>query len=120
MTLMQGDFRASGVNPAEYTILVLLTDEPSGLTMKELRARTRWERSRLSAQITRMSTRGLVARTKEAGRDGKAIVRITATGERTIQGAAPSHLELVRAEFFDRLTPDDIEALGAIVAKLRD
>ena len=118
LTQMQDGFRASGLSTPEYSILVFLTDSPEGLTMKQLRGLTRWERSRLSHQVTRMVTRGLVTQTKAAGKGGASIVRITAVGERTIQAAAPAHLELVREQFFDRLTPEEVETLGAIAAKL--
>jgi DNA-binding MarR family transcriptional regulator len=72
-----------------------------------------WERSRISHQVGRMETRGLVVR-EECAEDARgSMVRLTDAGRAAIVGAAPQHVEAVRSLFFDVLTDDEVDVLGA-------
>jgi len=77
-----------------------------------------WSRSRLSHHIARIETCGLVTREAHP-EDGRGAVVVLAPGGRhAIEGGAPGHVASVRAHFFDRLTPAEIEALAEITDKV--
>ena len=111
----------SGLSHQDYAILVALTDvEPGELRMHELAAELGWERSRLSHQVTRMGSRGLVSkRACPTDRRG-AFVAITAEGRRAIESAAPGHVADVRELFIDRLTPEQLDTLADIAETTLD
>ena len=98
----------------DYVVLVALTDRPDGrMRLFELGAVLGWEKSRLSHHVGRMAERGLV--TKERCGDDRrgAYVVVTKRGRQAIDAAAPRHLETVRRLFIDRLTPRQLETIGA-------
>ena len=64
--------------------------------MTELADRTAQSRSRLSHQINRMETRGLVSREECEGDKRGTFAVLTANGEVTIKKVAPSHVASVR------------------------
>src|SRR5690606_39434065 len=74
--------------------------------------RCMWSKSRLSHQLDRMADRGLVERQADSANSRAVIVVLTALGRRTIEQAAPYHLESVRRHFIDLLTEEQIDALG--------
>ena len=109
----------------DYVVLVALTDQPDGrLRLFALGRRIGWEKSRLSHQVARMETRGLVKKEKcDSDRRGAYVV-VTGHGMEQIAAAAPSHAEAVRRLFVDRLTPDQLDAVGsaaeAVLADMED
>lgn len=115
----------SGLSEADYTVLVVLSEEPDQrMRQVELAHRVLWSKSRLSHQLTRMERRGLVRRegTGSASARGVRVV-LTAEGLNTIRDAAPPHLESVRRHFIDPLTDEQLDALAdctaAVLAHLR-
>ncbi len=97
----------------EYLVLVALTDRPDGrLRLFELAEELGWEKSRLSHQVARMTTRGLVAKERcENDRRG-AFVVVTERGQREIAAAAPDHVAAVRSLFVERLSRPQLDAVG--------
>ena len=107
--------RQTGLSEADYDVLVALSDAPEQrLRLGELGARLDWEKSRLSKQISRMSTRGLVAREDCVTDSRGAFAVLTKAGRTAIEAAAPIHVELVRTWFIDALTPAQLKAMTAI------
>jgi len=104
----------SGLSYPDYLVLVALTDRPNGrMRLFELAGVLGWEKSRLSHHVTRMEARGLVDKERcDTDRRG-AFVVVTAQGRAEIEGAAPGHVATVRRLFLERLTPDQLDALGA-------
>ncbi|MEU6744490.1 MarR family winged helix-turn-helix transcriptional regulator [Streptosporangium sandarakinum] len=103
----------SGLSSADYTVLTVLSGTAAGrLRAYELAALIGWEKSRLHHQLTRMCTRGLVARCSGGGR--AVNVEITAHGRAVLEQAAPSHSAHVRRMVIDPLTDDQIDQLAAI------
>lgn len=98
-----------GLSLADYEVLVHLTDTQDGrLRPFELARGLQWEQSRLSHHLNRMQNRGLVTR-QECREDGRgAFVVLTAAGRRSIEAAAPGHVDTVRRLFFDGLTRDQV------------
>ncbi|WP_439681129.1 MarR family winged helix-turn-helix transcriptional regulator [Embleya sp. MST-111070] len=113
--------RDSGLSGADYAVLAPLTESVEGvLRSRELGAVLGWERSRVSHQISRMEKRGLVAREPCVDDARGSMVRVTAEGRAAIEAAAPEHVETVRRYFFDPLTRDEVETLGALLARMLD
>ncbi|MFD6329103.1 MarR family winged helix-turn-helix transcriptional regulator [Streptomyces niveus] len=105
----------SGLSDADYDVLSALRASPDRRRrVSELADRMLWSRSRLSHHLARMQQRGLVVR-EECATDGRgAVVVLTDEGTRTIEQAAPPHVESVRRHFIDLLSPEQIEAFATI------
>jgi len=107
--------RDSALSTADYEVLVVLSETPSGvLRAGELGRATGWEKSRLSHHLKRMVARGLVER-RGCVTDGRGLmVAITPHGLSTIERAAPGHVEAVRDYVIDLLTPAQLEVLAEV------
>ncbi|MGY1619204.1 MarR family winged helix-turn-helix transcriptional regulator [Geodermatophilus sp. SYSU D00691] len=99
----------------EYFVLAMLSESPEHtLRMTELAARTNATLPRLSHVVSRLEDRGLVARNPCAWDRRATNARLTETGWRTLQEAAPQHVEHVRRTVIDALTPEQITQLAGI------
>ena len=107
--------RDTDLSTADYGVLVHLSEAPDHeLRAFELGDALQWEKSRLSHQLKRMEQRGLVER-RACPTDARgAHVAITPVGLRTIEQAAPAHVEQIRLLFFDAITTDQVEQLATI------
>ena len=104
----------SGLSYSDYVVLVALTDRPDGrMRLFELAHVLGWEKSRLSHHVGRMADRGLVKKEKCSSDRRGAFVVVTNRGRREIEAAAPGHVTAVRRLFVDRLTSDQLDAIGA-------
>lgn len=113
---MQAD---SALSLSDFAVLVNLSEHPDGrLRAHELAGALRWEKSRLSHQISRMQQRGLVERTECPEDRRGAFVVITDAGRAAIEAAAPMHAETVHRVVFDALTDEQVDALEAISAAI--
>jgi DNA-binding MarR family transcriptional regulator len=124
MRQLDRDLHAFGLSMHDYEILVELSEAPgSRLRMTELADRTAQSRSRLSHQVNRMETKGLVSREECAGDKRGTFAVLTAQGEATIKKVAPFHVASVREHFIDQLDPGELTALAGacepILEKLR-
>ena len=110
-----------GLTGTDYQVLVELSESPERrMRMSTLAERTQLSRSRLSHQIDRMSTAGLVNR-QECAQDGRGMFAVlTERGWETIVAAAPDHVESVRRHLVDRLTPEQFEAFGEACITVAD
>jgi DNA-binding MarR family transcriptional regulator len=108
----------AGLSIPDYEVLVHLTDNPQGrIRVTDLARLLQWERSRVSHHATRMERRRLVQRL-ECAEDGRgAFIVITPQGRAAIEHAAPGHVKTVRRLVFDALTPEEVDALAAIIDK---
>jgi DNA-binding MarR family transcriptional regulator len=113
--------RQTGLSEADYDVLVALSEAPGQrFRLGELGERLDWEKSRLSKQISRMATRGLVSREDCLTDSRGAFAVLTKAGRRAIEAAAPIHVELVRKWFIEALTPAQLEAMAAISTAVVD
>lgn len=111
----------SALSHSDYEVLVVLSEtEGRRLRMTELAQRLLWSRSRLSHQVARMEVRGLVARAGCAGDARGAFAVLTDLGLRTIEEAAPGHVESIRRHLFDGLRRDQVEALAELAEGVVD
>jgi DNA-binding MarR family transcriptional regulator len=124
MRQLDRDLNAHGLTGHDYEILVELSEAPDQrLRMTELADATSQSRSRLSHQISRMESRGLVRRDDCEGDKRGTFAVLTKQGMDAISQVAPDHVEHVRRHFVDRLSPRQLEeirdAFGPIVEYLR-
>lgn len=102
--------REFGLSNADFEVLVNLSEAPDGrMRAVQLGQATRWEKSRLSHQLTRMEKRGLVRR-DTTGRRYPEIV-LTADGHAAIAACAPANAARVREFFVDVLGPADLASM---------
>jgi DNA-binding MarR family transcriptional regulator len=108
-----------GLPMGDYEILVRLSEGPDQrLRMSELAKITLASRSRLTHQIDRMEKAGLVRR--EANPDDRRglFAVLTDSGLRTLNEAAPFHVEGVRRNVFDILTPEELATVARVSEKV--
>jgi DNA-binding MarR family transcriptional regulator len=118
------DLNAQGLSRHDYEILVELSEAPDRrLRMTELADATSQSRSRLSHQVSRMESRGLVRRDECEGDKRGTFAVLTDAGMTAIERVAPDHVDSVRRHFIDRLSPRQLaeitDAFDPIVEYLR-
>ena len=104
-----------GISISELEVLMALVRSPGRrLRVRDLVDVTGWEKSRVSHQVTRMVSRGLVER-QECAEDRRAMwIHLTGEGRRVVVRALPKHSATIRRILFDALTPDQQDALLGI------
>jgi DNA-binding MarR family transcriptional regulator len=113
------DLADEGLSEPDYEVLSTLTERPGAAwRANELAAHLLWSSSRLAHHVGRMEKRGLVARSSCSDDGRGATVSITADGRAVLERAAPGHVESVRRNFIDLLTPEEVETLTAIADKV--
>ena len=104
--------RDAGLTHFEYFVLAMLSEAPERtLRMTALAHRTNATLPRLSHVVRRLEERGLVERFP-CPEDGRATnARLTDEGWTAIRAAAPGHVETVRRNVIDALTPEQVGQL---------
>ncbi len=112
---------ASQLSGADYEVLVTLSESEQGrLRPYELVEQLQWEQSRLSHQVRRMESRGLVAR-EDCPSDARgSVIALTPHGRETIEEAAPLHVASVRRLVFDHLSAEQVAALEDVATTVLD
>ncbi|HTF50271.1 MAG TPA: MarR family winged helix-turn-helix transcriptional regulator [Pseudonocardia sp.] len=112
---------ATGLSSADYLVLNRLSAAPenrlSGL--KALAAKLNWSPSRLSHQLKRMETRGLVERVYQEG-TGQVTMTATPAAEQTMRVATALHDEAVRRYFLSLATDEELDVMVGLAARIRD
>ena len=105
----------TGLSTADYTVLSNLAEaEGRRRRLTALADHMEWSQSRLSHQIARMESRGLVER-RHVEADGRGTMVVLARrGLKTIAAATPVHMKSVRAHMVDLLTDDQLRTMGDI------
>lgn len=105
---------------AEYRILVMLSEAPGrSLRMSDLADGVLSSRSRLTHQIRRMEQENLVRRVSCLD-DGRGVnAELTDEGHRRLVEAAPSHVEDVRRNFIDLMTPEQMAVITEVFEKVQ-
>lgn len=110
-----------GLTITDYEILVRLSEsDTKSIRMSDLAKLTLLSRSRLSHQIDRMETAGLVSREVSPDDRRGQLAVLTNTGMKALVAAAPDHVEGVRKHFVDVLTDAEYKALGSAAKKIAD
>lgn len=107
--------RKTGLSEADFEILFALTEVPDeSVRALALRCGLAWEKSRLSHQLRRMEERGLLTREDCLEDNRGSVIRVTEAGRRLASEARGHYEAAVRRYVIDVLTPEQLEALGAI------
>jgi DNA-binding MarR family transcriptional regulator len=115
--------RDAGLTHFEYGVLMALGEAPDRtLRMTELASRTNATLPRLSHVARRLEDRGLIERFPCPSDRRATNATITEAGLQLIADAAPGHVETVRQNVLDALTPEQLEQLysiaGAVLTRL--
>lgn len=107
--VVEQEVRASAdLTAAEFDVLRLLLDAPEPMRQSQIAAALGWDKSRLSHQLTRMESRGLLERRK-SGRIH--AVTVTRDGTQRLELAGSAHAAAVRALLLEHLSTDERRAL---------
>jgi DNA-binding MarR family transcriptional regulator len=107
--------RDSGMPHAYYEILVSLSEAPDRtLRMSELAGLRGSSRSRLSHAVARLEAAGWVRRQDCPTDKRGSFAVLTDKGFAALEKAAPGHVNEVREQLFDKLTPEQVHQLGEI------
>jgi len=107
--------RDAQITHFDYYVLIMLSEAPGRtLRMTALAEQTTATLARLSHVVQRLETRGLLERFP-CPEDRRATnARLTAAGWDKVREAAPGHVEAVRENVIDALTPEQVTQLAAI------
>jgi DNA-binding MarR family transcriptional regulator len=105
----------SGLSGADYEVLAVLSAlDGDRMPARDLRNALGWEKSRVSHQLRRMQKDGLISREPNAHDARSTMVCLLQTGRAAIEKAAPRHVEGVRRNFIDLLTPAELDMLATL------
>jgi DNA-binding MarR family transcriptional regulator len=108
-----------GLTITDYEILVRLSEsENNSIRMSDLATKTLLSRSRLSHQIDRMESAGLIERQTCADDRRGQLAVLTKVGTKALVAAAPDHVMGVRKHLVDLLSEEEYQALGSAAKKI--
>lgn len=116
---MDRDLQAHGVTLPEYEILSNLSEsEGRCRRMSEIADQVVQSRSRLTHTANRLQRRGWVERRPVPG-DGRGVeLALTEEGLAALVEMAPVHVEGLRRAWLDRLTPEMVASLKAVMSQV--
>lgn len=116
MDLLDRQLQADSNLPHSYFEVLIPLSEAEGRTMRmsELADAARSSRSRLSHAVARLEERGWVRRVDCATDRRGQLAQLTDAGFAVVEAAAPGHVAAVRKYLIDRLSPEQVTALGEI------
>ncbi|WP_242682338.1 MarR family winged helix-turn-helix transcriptional regulator [Herbiconiux sp. SYSU D00978] len=107
--------RDGSLSSADFDILITLFEAPNRrLRAGALADLLGWEKSRVSHQVTRMSSRGLLERVECEDDARGSWISLTADGRRAVLKVMRGHFAEIRRLFFDALTPEQLAAVSGI------
>ncbi|MBB5923361.1 DNA-binding MarR family transcriptional regulator [Actinoalloteichus hoggarensis] len=111
--------RDAGIPHAYYHILVALSEcDGRRTSMTKLAAEVGSSPSRLSHAVSRLEARGWVARRRDRRNRRVVLASLTDQGFAALAAAAPGHVREVRRMLFDRLSPEQLDALADVTSAL--
>lgn len=111
--------RRHGLSLSDFDVLLTLAVAPGRRRrMAELADAVLLSRSGLTRLVDRLENRGLLVRSRPPADVRQVYAEITDAGCDLLDQAAPAHVAGIRAQFLDRLTPADVDALAAIWRRL--
>jgi DNA-binding MarR family transcriptional regulator len=112
---------APGLQLSEYEIISMLSESANHrLRMSELAAMVVQSRSRLTHTAKRLEDRGWVTREQCANDKRGVELVLTPGGLAAVREIAAVHVESVRANLVDIMTPEQFQAIGDAMAIVRD
>ena len=111
--------KAHDLSVKEFDVLITLFNAAAGrLRMAELAERVVLSPSGVTHLVTRLERDGLVQRIVDEGDRRSFFAALTPTGHQRLRDARPIHNEVIREHLTQRLTPSQLDTLGALLAKL--
>lgn len=111
--------RDAGLTHFEYDVLAMVSLEgDGGLALAVLAKRMNSSPSRLSHVLKRLEHKGFLERAPMPNDGRITLAMLTDAGRAATGAAAPGHVREVRRLIFDRLSREQITALGEICAAL--
>jgi DNA-binding MarR family transcriptional regulator len=103
----------------EYFTMAMLSEAPERtLRMTSLASATNSTLPRLSHVVSRLESRGYVERRPSAEDRRATNASLTEHGWQKVVATAPGHVETVRENVIDPLTPDDVVDLDRIMGRM--
>ncbi|MFF7182816.1 MarR family transcriptional regulator [Streptomyces sp. NPDC008121] len=113
--------RDAGMPHIYYGLLVQLSQAPRRrLRMTQLAKDAKITRSRLSHAVARLEKNGWVLREDCPSDKRGQFAYLTDEGFAVLERSAPGHVAAVRQAIFDRLSPEQVEQLGAIMSVMAE
>ncbi|MBK1784342.1 MarR family winged helix-turn-helix transcriptional regulator [Prauserella cavernicola] len=107
------------VSLIDYEVLVCLSQAPENrMRMTELATMLGSTKSRLSHQVGRMEVAGYVRRGKDPEDRRGVTAELTQQGVDLLDGAAPTHVEGVRAHLIDLMSTDEQVAMATVFGRV--
>ena len=111
--------KAHGISVKEFDVLITLFNAPDGrLRMAELAERVVLSPSGVTHLVTRLERDGLVQRIVDPADRRSFFAALTPPGHQRLHDSRPTHNEVIREHLTRRLTPNQLDALGALWARL--
>ena len=118
--VLDRQLQASRVSFTEYEVLVCLSEAPGQrLRMSEVADRTLATRSAITRTVDRLVARGWVRRVRSTQDQRGAYANLTESGAQSLADLAPGHVQAVRQNLIDLLTPAELEALRTIGQRVK-
>lgn len=109
------------INLSDFEILALLSEAPQQrMRMNELADITVATRSGVTRAVKRLVDAGLVQQVKCVEDKRGLYAELTEAGLAKLRAAAPGHVDAVRANLFDLLSPREVEQFARCYAQIRD
>ena len=100
-------------------MLITLFDAPDGrLRMTELAEQVVLSASGVTHLVTRLERDGLVERIVDEGDRRSFFAALTPAGHQRLRDSRPTHNEVIREHLTRRLTPNQLNTLGALWEKI--
>ena len=115
------ELRQFDLDLGEYEILVRLSESPyRSIRMSELADQVGQSRSRLTHTVTRLESKGLLARGPCPGDRPGVLATLTDQGHAFLVKVAPYHVASVREILVDPVCAEDFAALGRAMQSVLD
>jgi DNA-binding MarR family transcriptional regulator len=106
----------SDVSQAEHSVLMHIKEAGASIGQQRLADTMYWSKSRLSRQLTRMQTRGLIDRTLH--HDKSVFVELTPQGREALDATDAVHTQSVRRNLFEIATEEELTTLLRLADRL--
>ncbi len=118
---LDNELRQFDLDLGEYEILVRLSESPyRSIRMSELADQVGQSRSRLTHTVTRLESKGLLARGSCPGDRRGVLATLTDQGHAFLVKVAPYHVASVREILVDPVCAEDFAALGRAMQSVLD
>ena len=115
VTRLNRGLHQSGLSGPDYDALVVLSaSDGDCMRARDLYTALDWEKSRLSHQLRRMESDGLIRRELNPDDARSTMVRLLPAGLAAIETAAPGHVADVRRNFINLFTAAELNTLATL------